>query len=249
MIRGLYTAGTGMLTQNKKMDVITNNIANLETAGFKQDKLLSRSFEDMLITRINDPGIVLQEREVGPLNTGTHIDQVITDFTIGPLEETNLSTDLALVGDGFFVVNTPDGEMYTRNSAFQLDENMRIVNSDGYALQGDNGDITLTSDDFVVDSMGNVINEGNIISTIRVVNFENLDAIRKTGNNLYDSMGEAAIDSNATIRQGFREASNVDLIEQIVDMIEVSKTFESNQKVIQTLDDTLGKAVNDIGRI
>ncbi|NLY96851.1 MAG: flagellar hook-basal body complex protein, partial [Clostridiaceae bacterium] len=117
MIRGLYTVGTGMLTQRKKLDVLANNLANVDTAGFKQDKLLTRSFQDVLIRRIGDSA---GKNEVGPYNYGLHTDAVATDFIQGPLDQTDRMLDLAIEGEGFFAVNTEDGIRYTRAGAFRV---------------------------------------------------------------------------------------------------------------------------------
>ena len=114
MIRGLYIAATGMLSQQRRMDVVTNNLANADTAGFKEDQLLVRSFNDMMIERLNDPAVVGHSAEVGPLGSGIHVDEVATRHESGPMEETGLNTDLALFGDGYFVIQTPAGERYTR---------------------------------------------------------------------------------------------------------------------------------------
>ena len=250
MLRGLYTAGTGMLTQRKKMDVITNNIVNAETRGFKQDKLLSRSFEEMLITRINDPAVLLHEREVGPLGTGVHIDEVFTDFLQGALEQTDINTDFAILGDGFFVVNTPEGERYTRNGIFQIDSDSRLVTQEGYPVQGVDGDIYVNPSNFSVREDGIVVSDGAVVGRIRLVSFDDNGTLRKTGNNLYLNFdGGQPYESDALIKQGYTENSNVDLTEQIVNMIEVYRVYETNQRVIRTIDETLGKAVNDIGRV
>ena len=98
MLRSLYTAASGMLVQRKKMDVITNNITNVETTGYKKDQLLSRSFKDMMIERINDPAVINISKTVGPLSTGVHVDEITTDFAQGNMENTERLTDLAIQG-------------------------------------------------------------------------------------------------------------------------------------------------------
>ncbi len=143
MIRSLYTAGTNMIVQRKRMDVITNNIANVDTTGFKGDKLLSRSFEDMLLERVGDPAVLNRSYNVGPLNTGVHIDEVITDFTQGTVMETGRPTDVALMTDGFFVINTPAGERYTRDGSFSRNAEGYLVTSDGSNVVGENGNIQI----------------------------------------------------------------------------------------------------------
>jgi flagellin len=189
MIRGLYTVGTGMLTQRKKLDVLANNLANVDTAGFKQDKLLTRSFQDVLIRRIGDSA---GKNEVGPYNYGLHTDAVATDFIQGPLDQTDRMLDLAIEGEGFFAVNTEDGIRYTRAGAFRVDENLRIVTADGYPLLGTNGEpFVLASEDVQIDKEGNVYNEGVYINTIQLTNFTNVEGLRKIGDNLYEALDDA----------------------------------------------------------
>ncbi len=251
MVRGLYTAGTGMLTQRSKMDIISNNLANIETAGFKQDELLSQSFEDMMIKRINDPNILMQKEEVGPLNTGIHIDEIITDYLQGVLGQTDINTDLALQGDGFFVINTPDGERYTRNGSFNLNPDGMLVTKEGYFVQGTQGNLQVQSGDFKVNSDGTVLTDKGItIDKLKIVSFKDNALLRKEGNSLYTNTdANNIIESETNIKQGFIEGSNVDLTNQIIQMIEISRNFESNQKIINIIDGTLDKAVNDIGRV
>ena len=117
MLRSFYIAGTGMLAQREKMDIVTNNIVNVDTTGYKKDTLITRSFKDMMIQSMNG-------KDIGPLNTGIHVDDVVTSFDQGNLEQTDRLTDVALEGDGFFAVNTAAGIRFTRDGAF-------AVNSDG----------------------------------------------------------------------------------------------------------------------
>lgn len=251
MIRGLYTAGTAMLSQMKKMDVITNNLSNINTNGFKEDNLLSRSFNELLIERIHDdPSVIYKTRDVGPLGTGIHIDQVFTNFASGAPVETGCMTDLSITGEGFFVISIPDGERYTRDGAFQIDGAGRLTTKAGNPVMGENGEIYLGNSEFNVNSNGEIYVDGSFIDKLRILNFGN-DDLRKEGNNLYmnfnpQNQGTA---SDSFVSQGFLEGSNVDPVKGMVKMIEVYRNYESNQKIIKMLDETLGKAVNEIGRL
>lgn len=250
MVKGLYTAGTGMLTQRNKMNVIANNVSNIETVGYKEDSLLSRSFNEVLIERINDPNVLRQNEIVGAITKGVHIDEVFTDFIQGSFTETNRNGDLALQGDGFFLVETPNGARYTRNGAFFVDNEGMLVTSEGYYVQGLNGNINVGTNNFRVNEDGQIFVNDNLVDTLQVVSFEDNSLLRKEGESLYYPFGDAEPGvSDAKVKQGFLEASNVDLIEQIVNMIEVSRAYESNQRVISTIDSTLDKAVNEIGKV
>jgi flagellar basal-body rod protein FlgF len=144
MLRSLYIASTGMLAQREKMDIVTNNIVNVDTTGYKKDTLISKSFKDMMIQSMNGT-------DIGNLNTGIHVDDVVTSFDQGVLEQTDRLSDVALEGDGFFVVNTQDGIRYTRDGAFAVTSNGYLVNSEGNYVQGTNGNIYVGSGDFAID--------------------------------------------------------------------------------------------------
>lgn len=250
MIRGLYTSGTGMITQMKKMDVITNNLSNVNTNGFKEDTLITRSFKEALVSRIDDPSVVNSAPEVGPINKGVRIDMVYTSFEQGSLNETGNPTDFAISGEGFFVVNTPDGERLTRDGSFSIDSDGRIVNSSGYPLMGENGEIFVDNRNFTLNSNREIISNGEFIDRISLVDADG-ESLRKTGDNLYmniNPQGQTE-NTNSNIKQGFLEGSNVDLAKSMVNIIETYRNFESNQKVVRMIDDTLGKAVNDLGKL
>lgn len=251
MLRSLYIAGTGMITQRAKMDVITNNIANMDTVGFKGDEMISRSFSDLLLNEINDPDIVNQRREVGPLNTGIHVDQVFTDFSAGPLEETDLQTDLAIQSDGFFAVSTPQGVRYTRSGNFTVNSNGYLVTQEGYYVLGQNGgNLQVGTGDFTVAGDGTITAEGRNAGKLRLVTFENLTDLRKTGNNLYTTYNNAQpVDvANPDIKQGWQETSNVDMATVMVNMLSTQRNYQSNQQIVKMVDETLAKTVNEIAK-
>ena len=249
MVRGLYLAGTGMLIQRSKMDVITNNITNMDTVGYKKDLLLSRSFEDMLISRMNDPSVVNRTREVGLLGPGVHIDELTTSFAQGTPEQTGRATDLCIVGNGFFVVNTPEGEMYTRAGNVSLDANGYLTDVDGNYVQGVNGNIQLPSDNFVVTETGEIydLDTETQIAALRIVEFQNPQQLRKAGNNMYTG-GQPQEAANSQVMQGYLETSNVNIAQEVVDMIVTYRAYESSQQAVKMIDQTLNRAVNDIAK-
>lgn len=258
MIRGLYTSGYSMLTLNRKMDVVSNNMANVNTNGFKKDVVVFEEFSDVLVKRFFD-GSDRSSRPVriGNMTLYNDIAEVYTDFTQGTLESTGLSTDVAINGDesAFFCVAVPDNngqfrEFYTRDGEFKLDSEGRLVTRDGYMVMGENGAITLEDSDFVISERGEVVQNGETIDFIRIRKFANPESLRKYGFNLLTVTNESQdADFEGTIQQGFIERSNVDSVREMVDMITILRAYESNQKLIQYQDSTLDKAVNDIGRI
>jgi flagellar basal-body rod protein FlgG len=246
MQRGLYIAGTGMMVQRRLMENITSNITNVETTGYKKNYLITHSFDEVLLRRIhdewgyNDP--------VGNLTFGALTDQKYYDFTQGTLENSDLTTDIALAGDGFYVMDTPAGERYTRNSVFALTVDGYICDPSGNYLMGENGRIQVGTDDFAVDDVGGVYVDGQYIDTIRVVQFEDNQQLRSEGNNLYAS--EAAPLAQAegySVKQYFIENSNAQASREMVDMITTFRAYETNQKILTMIDETLGRAVNEIG--
>ena len=250
MLRGMYTAGTGMLLQRRLMENITHNITNADTTGYKKEHVVSHSFDEVLVRRINDTHVLGHTWIVGPLNLGTQVDQLYINFEEGALEGTERSTDMALIGDVFFAVQTEAGERYTRCGAFYIDEIGYLIDGEGNLLLGENGPINVGGLNFRVNEYGDVFVGEQYIDTIRVVSFEDNTSLRKQGSNLYYALEEPQAAANPhRIMQGFLETSNVDIAREMVDMITVFRTYETNQRMLSMIDETAGRAVNDIGRL
>lgn len=252
MVRGLYTASTGMNVQRHKMDVLTNNLVNAETTGFKADTLVTSTFDRVMLERINDPNISIKGASpVGGYSFGTHVDELFTDFSGGTLESTGKNTDLALTGDGFFVIETEGGqERYTRSGHFTVNSEGYLVTESGGFVLGENGRIRVGAGDFTVSADGMVTGETAQAGRLRLVTFDDPNVLRKAGNNLYSIYGDAqpVAADGALVRQGMLEGSNVDISEEMVDMIAVYRRYEASQKIVSMTDQTLGMAAN-LGRI
>jgi len=236
-----------MAVQRDKMEVLTNNIVNAETTGFKKDSLLTSTFTEVMLKRINDPNVnILGSSEVGTYSFGTHVDELVTDYVAGSLESTEKSTDLAIQGSGFFVIETDGGERYTRAGNFAVSGEGYLVTEDGDYVLGQNGRIHVGSTDFSVSADGTVTGASGETNKLKIVNFDDTGVLRKQGNNLYYAYGgETPADAQyATVRQGFQESSNVDVSEEMVDMITVYRKYEASQKMVTITDDSLGLAVN-----
>ena len=246
MIRGLYTSTTGMFATQAQSEIIGDNIANVKTSGYKERLASNKAFPLQLIERLggNQVGAV----QIGEMGTGVSVDRTALSNVQGPLQTTDLKTDLALTSPGYFVVQTPGGEQYTRNGHFQRDANGMLQTPDGYAVLGDQGPIGPLSSDFSLRADGTVMDNGQSLGRLRVVEIQP-DALIREGQSLYSSSQPVQASANAQISQGSLEASNVDLSGQMVQMMTVMKAYEANQKVIQTQDEMLGKAVNEVGKI
>ncbi len=249
MIRGIYNSVSGMITQKKKLDVVTNNLANSTTPGFKEDKLISSSFSEMYIANLDSNQMQDKPHIIGTKSFGVHIDEVVTSFASGYLEETGLFTDLALQGSGFFEVETPDGTMYTRSGKMKVSPEGILVTTEGHPVMGEDGYMQTGFGEFSVDETGNVFSSnGNY--KIKIAEFEDLNELRKQRDNLYVNLGNEPVDAqDSIVKQGFLESSNVDLIKQMIDMIEITRSFEINQRMVKIQDERLGKSVNEIGRV
>jgi flagellar basal-body rod protein FlgG len=261
MIRGLYIAASSAISENKRIDVIANNIANVNTSGFKKDTMITESFPDILMKRIGAADykdivakapITSKIGYIGKMSNGVRVDQVFTNFEQGSLSSSGNPLDLAFQGNGFFTVETPVGERYTRSGEFTLDSEGYITTKEGYKVLGQNGPIQVDGKNIIINESGQVFSDENEIDTLKLVDFNDYKLLKKEGDALYvDASGDAGNmkESEGLIQQGFLEASNVNSVKQMVEMITMLRSYEANQKVIKTHDELLGKAVNEIARV
>ena len=257
MLRGLYTSALGMTTQMNRMDVIANNIANVNTTGFKRDRVITQSFTDELMRFVNpdpvDPPSLLPLRgssPVGRMSLGLAVDRLDTDFTDGSLSATGGTFDMAINGPGFFVVEHNGQERLTRDGAFTLSPERVLITKDGLPVLGADGNSIVVPDGMVgITTAGAIYVNGELVDTLRVVDFEDTTALRKHGRNLWSATsGATEIPFSGLVQQGMLELSNVNIIREMVEMIEISRTFEANQRMISVIDGTMQLAANDIGR-
>lgn len=256
MVRGLYTAYTGMLNQQHRLDTITNNLANSATTGYKREGSVAQAFNEVLMTKLKDGSESYVDRPVGKVNLGVKIGENYTDYSQGSFKETGNSFDLALAGDGFFEISFTNKAgvssiKYTRDGSFTLNKDGYLVTKDGDFVQGQNGDIRLsTRAEIQIGSQGDIYEDGTLVDSLALLDFEDYDYLQKYGENMYQEVGGATPkEATATVTQGFLEASNVNVISEMVEMITITRAYESNQKVIQAIDETLDKSVNSVGRI
>ena len=263
MVKGLYTAWTGMVNEMNRLDVITNNLANADTNGYKKEGATAESFEAKLAMRIKDSSVPNgRPKTLG----GVKIGETYTDYTQGSFKVTDNKYDCAIDGNGFFAISFTDKDgntsaKYTRDGAFTISTDGFLRTKDGdYVLNqngAQNGDpaannfIQLDPNlDFTIDKAGFIYQNGQLAGQIGLVDFENYDFLSKYGENMYDLVdGGQVIEAQGNIEQGCLEASNVKVVDEMVTMITIARAYESNQKMIQTFDTMLDKAVNQVGRI
>ncbi len=254
MIRGLYTSATGMIVQRQKMDVVTTNIVNAETTGYKSDELMIRTFDSVMLERLNDPNVEKLGGDIGTYSFGNYAQERITNFDIGAFETTGRNTDIAIDGDGFFVIEMENGEeRYTRCGNFVVDPEGYLTTERGNYVLGENGRILVGSEGFSVSLNGAITPEEGlgIPDTLRMVSFEDNNVLRKEGHNLYYIYGDAepVAGMRGSIRQGIQESSNVNIADESVDLIQLYRKYEANQRAVRLNDETLGLAVNKLGTL
>lgn len=259
MIRSLYTAATGMTAQQLNLDVIANNLANVNTTGFKKSRA---DFQDLMYQLVQEPGTQQGQAGTGPtgiqIGLGVRTAAVQRSFSTGDFQSTGNPLDIALQGDGYIQVQNPQGELlYTRSGALKLNDQGQIVTSDGYVIQP-----AMTIDQ---QATGITVAEDGTVSAklpgqtsltqvgrLQLARFQNQGGLRARGQNLFEEteasgaaqLGNPGENGYATLAQGFLENSNVSVVEEIVGMVTGQRAYEANSKVIQTADQLLSQAVN-----
>lgn len=284
MWRGLYTASTGMITEARRTDVIANNLANAATTGYKKDTAVHQEFENVLIKRMYDDnaksggvlqglldtagevditkikGFKVDEQEapaIGRLGLGDYIAEIAVDYSQGSFESTGNSFDLAIAGEGFFTIQTPDGIRYTRNGAFFRNQNGVLQDIRGYNLLDRAGN-PITIPENTADSRVTISPDGSIytngenqaLAQIQVVQFDNRLAVQKQGDNLFYAVNNAQPQpATGEVMQGMLEKSNVEIVREMVELIHNHRLYEANAKAVTTQDTMLEKSVNEVGRL
>jgi flagellar basal-body rod protein FlgG len=237
-----------MLAESLRTDVTANNLANVNTAGYKKDITVTKDFQSMLLRRINDGAT---SPEIGGLGAGVMVDQVYTDQSTGVMRATGNPLDLAIDGKGFFTVQTPNGVRYTRNGSFSRNARGEIVTLDGNRVLGTNGPITLPDAKKVsVSPDGRVFADGVEAGRLRLASFNDERQLIKEGSSLYAAgAGAQEQRTNAEIREGSLEMSNANVVGEMVNLISGYRAYEVNAKTVQSQDELLDKAVNEVGKV
>lgn len=258
MVRGLYTAYTGMKNEQYRLDVITNNLANSATTGYKKEGATSQAFSEVLGVKINDSSEAYLQRNIGKMSLGVKIGETYTDYSQGGAKITGNTYDVMLGSNGFFAIQMTDKNgnqhvRYTRDGSFTVTKDGYLVTKDGDSVLNDQGQpiqITNPSGTVSIDLAGNIAVDGTTIDKIGVFDFEDYDYLSKYGENMYDAVDGATFKtSDASVMQGYLETSNVNVVSEMVNMITITRAYEANQKMITTIDSTLDKAVNSVGRV
>jgi len=275
-----------MVVQQNRLDAISNNLANVDTTGYKRDTAIQKAFPELLLRRMSDDGVTQFPFRnppvgsydvapvVGSVGTGVETSEYYTAFSQGALKQTENSFDLALEGEGFFAVQTPYGERYTRNGSFLIGPEGMLVTKQGYPVLGENGPVNLKLNNFIVDEDGVIYENADFaddpqrlvsmrenewrntveVDRLRIVDVRETRYLEKQGDSLWNTTrdsGEAAVidATRPKVLQGFLETSNVNPVNEMVQMIEVNRAYEANQRVIQAQDQSTQRLINDVMRL
>ncbi|MGE5542605.1 MAG: flagellar basal-body rod protein FlgF, partial [Bacillota bacterium] len=248
-------SASGMLLEMARLDVSSNNIASAGAAGFKRDVTVVNSFPEMLIYRSRQPVFLgaSVERRLGAIGTGAVISESVPDMTRGSPKNTGNPLDVAIAGEGFLVVDTAGGERYTRNGNLSLDSEGILVTAGGDPVLGESGEISLGGAGPVeIGRDGTVYQDGEAVDRLRVVRFAEPLRLARQSTTLFaasEDSGPAEEMDERSILPGSLEASNVNPVSEMVNMISVMRAYEASQKLLQSQDQTLEKAVTEIGRL
>lgn len=243
MNSGMFAALSAGLMAETRMDRISNNLANVNTPGFKRDRT---GFESLMAGNTNQ---VPQSTTADPI---MQKENLFIDYTPGSIAQTGNTLDLAIDGNGFFAVQTPGGLAYTRQGNFTVSRDGVLMTSDGYPVQGGQGNVAnLKGSQIEIDGNGKIIVDGAETGAIKLVDFPKPYNLKKVGSALFvpENSGAEPIASTAQIRQGHLEGSNVETVSEMVQMIQATRDYESYSKVIKGFDDMTNKTVNELGRL
>ncbi|PCJ19070.1 MAG: hypothetical protein COB02_08445 [Candidatus Cloacimonadota bacterium] len=276
MIKGLYTSAMGMLMQEASLAITTNNLANVNTTGYKKEKITFEEFPNILEQRINDTKIADGQKfykapRVGRMGTGVILDRVTTDHQEGSMSSTGNATDFMIHGKSYFALQTPDGIQFTKDGQFHVNSDGYLTNKQGFRVLGYRGvkpTSPMISEDgtpatwlnpikistplgLTVDVNGQMYKDNQTISqSLLSVSFKDTNQIEKVGHNNYKRIsGEVLVNKKDEISQGYLEKSNINIVNEMVNMIKISRAYESNSKILTGIDELLGKAVNQIGTL
>ncbi|SEP74072.1 flagellar basal-body rod protein FlgG [Virgibacillus subterraneus] len=266
MLRGFYTAASGMLSQQRAQEALSNNIANANTPGYKADQPTLRAFPEMLMQQMGEKKIPTThglnlpvQHPIGSMNSGVYVQEDVPNFKQGDIRETGIGTDLALVngqlpdetGSLFFTVQNEDGEeRFTRNGNFTVDgEGFLTTNQGYYVLDQAGNPIQTNGMEFDVTKEGELQVNGQTIP-LGIAYTANANDFAKEGNGLFNGeAGAVPVGATFSVQQGALERSNVNALQSMTQMMESYRMFETNQRVLKAYDESMGKAVSEIGRL
>lgn len=242
MIRGLYAAASAMVMEASRLDIIANNLANVNTPGFRRDIALYRSFSDQLIMRRD-----AQQTPIGAIAMGAFLDAVFSTPNSGPLQRTGNALDVAMLGDVYLAVGTPAGQRYTRHGGLKLGSDGTLVTASGDPVLGEDGPITAVGGQVEIRPDGAVWVDGVEAGRLLLVSFTDAPSLAKEGRNLLAptiASGPSIPAPTGRVEPGFLELSNVDPVRELVAMITVMRAYEASKQALRAQDEALQHGIN-----
>ena len=250
MIKGLYAAASAMITGVYRQQAVAHDIANLDTPGFKQILTSLDDFSNTSVYAQKPLNSNSSPTYLGELGLGVMAAIETNDFSQGTLKITNSPLDFAVDGAGFFRIRTAAGERYTRDGRFMRDASSNLVTVDGNSVLSNTGQpIKLADGEVAVSTNGTITINGTASGTIGLAFFADVTALKRDGDNAFSSTAAPATTGGGSILQSTLEQSNVDSAKLITQMIEISRSYQAAQQMVQNQDELLGKAISTLGRV
>ncbi len=250
MSGALYMAASGAANHQVKMDVLANNLANINTTGFKRELAVFRELA------LPGSSVASENPPSAPENAYRHLSTIpvrtYTDHSPGAFTHTGGNLDLALEGKGFFCIKTPSGEQYTRKGEFRISEGGLLTTMEGHPVMSERGEINIEGGKPWIDEKGNITVNGANVNTIKVVEFDNLKDLHRVSDNLFearDQVRRPRLADETLVQQGYLEKSNVNPVAMMTEMITVLRCYQSYQKAIHAMSEMTSKAINDVGKL
>ncbi len=240
MFQGYYDLASNMITQNRNLNIISNNMTNISTPGYKMDRMMESTFRDELIYRYDKEG----KTPVGVVSHMNVADERVTDYTEGGIRETGYPLDVGLTGSGFFVIQTANGVQYTRNGSFNLDNDGYLILPGVGRVQGTNGPIRVTTDSLAIDTQGRITDEdsGQYFGTLRIVDFADYNQLTKVTGGMFEAAAQPQAAGNATtVTQSFLEDSNVSMAEEMTRMMSSQRVLQSSAQILRMYDQMISR--------
>ncbi len=238
MLKGLFVSKAGMLAQQRRLEVAANNLANINTIGFKRTQISFPKVLDAILDEGNDDNRIPGTTKI--------------DFAPGSLKKTGNPLDIAIQGEGFFVLQGPEGEVLTRNGNFTLNADGELVGQNGWPVLTSQGIIQVNGESLSINESGEILLNGKVIATLRIVQVNNNENLVDLNNTLFrfGNGGYRELDrSEIHVQPGYLETSNVNPLSEMIELIEINHNFEMAQKSTKTQDESLGQLFNRAGRV
>ncbi len=250
MFKGFYNLTSGMLTQGRNLDVISNNMTNVATAGFKTDRYTFSTFQEVMWKRAGNTD--KRYTDLGEQSWITAPSKLYTDYEQGAIEETGQPLDFAIEGDGFFALENADGErVYTRNGNFSLDNDGYLwLSGYGRVLDAQGNTIQLITDRITADESGYIYTEnGGLLAQLGVFRFEDNGALEKNNYGFFTSQNEGQAVTDIRLHQKYVERANIDMVQQMTSMITAERAYQSAAELTKIYDDVMRKSTEEVGRL